>query len=687
MINKLLSYLRHQYYELFKISLFALAVLIVIWQMPREGKFKYEYSKGKPWQQETLFSPFDFAIFKSDEAIRLEQQAMLEKVYPYFILDEEKTLAGRQKLQAAFNQMRPADTLKALSKQKQQAILLSIYDTIQQHGLVIYHPAVENLKADDDIHIVRNKVVTNAKFGDVFTVKSAYDKAQSMLDTLKKVDNKLFSQLLANGFVQNLSYDERMTSAENELVLSQISPTYGMVQEGELIISAGELVDNEKFNELNSLRKAYEQLVGTQSEQNALVSGHAILILAIFLALFFFLKIIRKDVYDELRNINMLLLLMLMILIPSFYLISYNPQLIILMPFGLLPIILITFFDTRITMMVHLLTITLLGLVVPNPYTFMFSQLIIGFIVLFGLEKHNRRIYYFQTSVFIFLGYIVIYLGFNLIQEGSLTSFSWMTLGAFALNALFTMLGLPLIYFLERIFGSITDLTLLELSNTNTPLLRELAQKAPGTFQHSMQVANLSEEALFEIGGDTLLARTGALYHDIGKMDNPVYFVENQMGGYNPHDDISASESARIIVEHVTKGIEKARKAKLPEQIIDFIRTHHGNRRVEYFYFMEQKAHPGLTLDERDFSYHGPIPFSKETAVVMMADSVEAASRSMKSPTEQKINDLIDNIIKKQMDNHQFVNANITLKEISTVKKVLKKKLMNIYHVRIAYPD
>ena len=687
MNNKFFSFLQQHYYELFKITLFAFAALIVIWLMPREVKFQYEYSKGKPWQQEPLFAPFDFAIFKSDEAIRLERQAVLEKIYPYFVLDQEKTDAGRQRLQTFFNQAKPADTVKGLSKKQQLTVLLSIYDSIQNRGVVTYHPTFENLKSSDNIDVIKNKVVYRAKFGDVYTVKSAYDKAQSIIDTLRGIDKKLFSEILANGFVQNLSYDERMTTAESDVALAQISPTYGMVQEGELIISAGELVDSEKFNEINSLRIAYEQRVGTKSEQNALIAGQTVLILAIFLALFFFLKIIRKDVYDELRNINFLLMLILMILIPSFYLITYNPQLIILMPFGLLPIILITFFDTRITMMVHLLTITLLGLVVPNPYFFMFSQLVIGFVVLFGLEKHNRRIYFFQTSIYIFLGYVIVYLGFNLIQEGGLSNFNWITMGAYALNALFTMLGLPLIFFLEWAFSSITDLTLLELSNTNTPLLRELAQKAPGTFQHSMQVANLSEEALFEIGGNTLLARTGALYHDIGKMDNPVYFVENQMGGYNPHDDISASESARIIVEHVTKGIEKARKAKLPEQIIDFIRTHHGNRRVEYFYFMEQKSHPGLSLDERDFSYHGPIPFSKETAVVMMADSVEAASRSMKSPTEQKINDLIENIIKKQMDNNQFVNANITLKEISTVKKILKKKLMNIYHVRIAYPD
>jgi hypothetical protein len=237
------------------------------------------------------------------------------------------------------------------------------------------------------------------------------------------------------------------------------------------------------------------------------------------------------------------------------------------------------------------------------------------------------------------------------------------------------------------LFGQITDLTLLELSNTNSPLLRELASKAPGTFQHSMQVANLTEEALYAIGGNVLLARTGALYHDIGKMTNPYYFIENQMGSYNPHDDLTAAESASIIINHVIDGIERARKAKLPEQIIDFIRTHHGTSRVNYFYVMQQRQNPGLHVDERDFSYHGPLPFSKETAVVMMSDSVEAASRSLKAPTEQKINDLIENIISKQIETNQFANANITFKEIKIVKSILKKKLLNSYHVRIAYPE
>jgi len=686
MIKKWISFFRHNYYEIMKILVFMIAAAIIVWQIPRERKFRFDFQKGKPWQKESLFAPFDFAIYKPADMLEQERKELLQNVHPYFVKQNDITAKAvknfSDQLDLIFGTA-GRDTLGSLVKSN----LIKIFDSIQQTGILAYDPVLEKMEIAAQINFVNDKVMTVRSLNDFYTLKSAYDSAMLYLSKTDSIFLNRNAELLAEAFVQNVIHDPEMTRKEQENVLGNLSLTRGMIQQDELIISEGEIVDDQNYNLLISLQKAYEQRLGTQAEQNALLFGQLIIVLTIMTALFLFLKIIRPDVFDQLKKINMILLLMLLILLPSFFILESQKNLIYLMPFGLLPIILITFFDTRITMMVHLLTIILMGLVVPDPFMFLLLQLIVGFVVLFGLVNHNKRIYYFRTSVLIFIGYLLVYSGFILIQEGDLKNVGWDQLGSFALSSLFTMLALPLIYMLERLFGTITDLTLLELSNTNTPLLRQLAQKAPGTFQHSMQVANLSEEALYEIGGDTLLARTGALYHDIGKMDNPVYFIENQMGGYNPHDDVSFAESAQIIIDHVRKGIEKARKAKLPEQIIDFIRTHHGNRRVEYFYFMEQKQNPGLTLDERDFSYHGPIPFSKETAVVMMADSVEAASRSIKNPTEQKINDLIENIINKQMETNQFVNANITLKEINTVKKVLKKKLMNIYHVRIAYPD
>jgi hypothetical protein len=313
-------------------------------------------------------------------------------------------------------------------------------------------------------------------------------------------------------------------------------------------------------------------------------------------------------------------------------------------------------------------------------------QLISGIITIFSIVNLQKRSQFFFTSVVVFISYSAIYTGLILIQEGSFSEITAINYAMFAGSAVLILFAYPLIYILEKVFGMVTDVTMMELSDTNSKLLRELSMRAPGTFQHSLQVANLAEESIYEIGGDALLARTGALYHDIGKMDQPMYFIENQVTGVNPHDELSYEESARVIINHVIDGIEKAKKHKLPEQIIDFIRTHHGTSKVGYFYRMQQMEDPDETVDARRFTYPGPIPFSKETSVVMMADSVEAASRSLKMIDEQTINDLVENIINKQMETGQFANSEITLRDITRIKKLLKRKLMNIYHIRIEYP-
>ena len=683
------SYLRHSYIHLLRIVIFMLTIGLVMWFVPHEAKFKFDYQKGQPWNHESYFAPFDFAILKDNKQIAVEKEKISHEINPYFDFQFEETKSGRDRLLVNFTKK-----WKEMHQEKYDArynkskvTILTLYDSIQSRGVIKYHQILALRNPNAGVNIVNDRTSKNVVLKNIFTIKSAVEYANHVIDTTKNVDQIALRSLLNDAFVQNLTFDERITKRELNQALNAVSATFGMVKLGDMIISKGELVDDNRFAILNSLSKEYEQRVGSTSERNLLMVGQLVLISSVFLALFLFLKILRADIFAEIRKILMILVLMLLIIIPSFIILKIDPTLIMLFPFGILPIILITFFDTRVMMMVHLFTIMLISLAVPSAYSFIFLQLIIGFVVLFSLVNHNRRTYYFRASVYIFITYSVLYVGFNFIQEGDFRFSLFDQFIKLGISSTLTLLAIPLIYFFERSFGLLTELTLLELSNTNSPLLRSLAQKAPGTFQHSMQVANLAEEALFMIGGDTLLARTGALYHDIGKMENPLYFIENQMGGYNPHDDLTAAESARMIIDHVVRGIEMARKAHLPEQIIDFIRTHHGDRRVEYFYFMEQKENPGLALDERDFRYHGPIPFSKETAVVMMADSVEAASRSIKNPTEQKLNDLVENIVHKQMETNQFVNADITIREIIMVKKMLKKKLMNIYHVRIAYPD
>jgi len=351
-----------------------------------------------------------------------------------------------------------------------------------------------------------------------------------------------------------------------------------------------------------------------------------------------------------------------------------------------MPMLLMTFFDSRVSVVVQVMTLVIISLAVPNSFQYFFVQMLVSFVAVFAMTKRTSRASYFGTSLAVFVTYVIVYIGLMLLFDGDFESFSWYMIAIYGGNAFMTVLVLPIASLFERIFGFVTDITLLELSNTNSPLLRKLASEAPGTFQHAMQVADLCEEAVYNIGGNPLLVRTGAMYHDIGKTKNPFYFIENQNGKYNPHDDVSYVESAQIIIGHVLDGIEICRQHHIPEQIIDFVRTHHGTRRTEYFYQMELRENPD-GVDERDFCYHGPVPFSKETAVLMMCDAVEAASRSMSEKTEDSINRLVENIIDGQMKANQFDNTNITFHDITVVKKVLKKKLMSIYHVRIAYPD
>lgn len=672
------------HYPAFKVLSFVIAVVLVMIFIPRVGKFRYEYHQGKAWQHSTLYAPFDFTILKTEQQLRQERARVTAQIYPYFLFDAEETARGRELLEKLI-----AEKLGSSNSQRSATAKLAfmLYDRVQSRGIIQHNKVLDNLSPSQNINIVRDRVASVFPLGDIFTVTSAYEYCRKVADTSRFVDRSLIMLLLGESFVQNLIYDERMSKQELEQATARISPNFGLVLQGELIIAEGDLVDDEKNMLLSSLQGETERRSGSSERYRLLLTGQVLLVLIIFSILFLYMRFLKNDLFDELKKINLILLLMLITIIPSFIILERSPGLVYLLPFGILPIVLITFFDSRTTILVHLLTVFLVSIVVPNAFQFVFLQLVVGYVIVFSLVNHSRRLFFFRASILIFLTYFLVFIGFSLTQVSAFSLPEYSMFWMFGVSAALSLLSLPLIYVLEKTFGLLTELSLLELSNTNSRLLRDLAERAPGTFQHSMQVANLAEEALRHVGGNVLLARTGALYHDIGKLDNPTYFIENQMGGYNPHNDLNPIESAQIIIGHVINGIEMARKAKLPAQIIDFIRTHHGTSRVNYFYIMEQRRNPGLSIDERAFRYRGPLPFSKETAVVMMADSVEAASRSIQQPTEQKINDLVENIINKQIETEQFSNANLTLRDISKVKKIFKKKLLNIYHVRIAYPD
>ena len=402
--------------------------------------------------------------------------------------------------------------------------------------------------------------------------------------------------------------------------------------------------------------------------------------------LVFFLMFFRKDIFNDNAKITFILFVIILQVLMSKSAINSQLFSIYLLPFCILPIIIRAFYDTRVALFVHLITVLIISFMAPNRFEFAFIELLAGMVAIFSIVNMRNRSQIFISAMVIFITYSISYVSITIIQEGGGEVITWLDIAWFAISAILTLFSYPLIFIFEKIFGFTSDVSLLELSDTNGKLLRKLASIAPGTFQHSLQVANIAEEAIYEIGGNALLVRTGALYHDIGKMEIPMYFIENQANGMNPHEDMSFDESAAIIISHVIKGVEIAKAHNLPEQIIDFIRTHHGTSLTAYFYRSYQKAFPEEIINETKFHYHGPIPFSKETAVLMMADSVEAASRSLKKYDVESIDNLVESIINTQIEQNQFVNADITFKDINTLKKIFKKKIMSIYHVRVEYP-
>ena len=404
------------------------------------------------------------------------------------------------------------------------------------------------------------------------------------------------------------------------------------------------------------------------------------------LMLLLFLRKYRLDVFDNNTKVTFIFFNILLMVFLTTLVINYNSAYVYIVPICILPLVLKAFFDARLGLFAHVITVLLLGFVVSNNYEYMFLQIIAGIVTILTVSELYKRANLFISVGQITLIYIIAYFAFFVIHEGSIDNLQWETFGMFILAGLATLFVQPLIYVYEKLFGLVSDVSLLELSDTNTKLLKELSNKAPGTFHHSMNVANLAEASANEIGANAMLVRVGALYHDIGKMSNPTYFTENQSTGINPHDELSSKESASIIINHVLEGIEIAKKNNLPDRVIDFIRTHHGTSVVYYFYSKEKQLQ-NSDVNIEDFMYPGPRPFSKETAILMMCDSVEAASKSLKEPTSTKIDAFVENIINKQMESDQFLNANITFKEIQSIKKVLKHKLANIYHLRIEYPE
>jgi cyclic-di-AMP phosphodiesterase PgpH len=689
-MRRIWAFIKYNFSYFYKALLFVLTLVILVSFFPKEAKFKYEYGRGRPWPHEDLIAPFDYPVLKDTEELEKERIEVLQNSDIFFDFNTEIIADVKREFSRNFDEywsVKYGEVLEnELYKQASLDKGLEIIDLIFGKGIIQLTADAESKPGDFTITVINDNTATRKKINDFHTIQSAYNEIFNLLNESPDTDNESLLQLLEHALTFNVTYNERVTSAELQKKLDRISTTRGMVQEGERIISKGELINKARFQAIESLRLEYETKLGQDSHYYLILIGQIMLVFISLMVLFFFLYFFRRDVLDDNRKVILILLIITLMVFITSVALNLDSSFIYLVPLCISPVLIRVFFDTRLALYSYLITIILIGFLVPNSFQFLFMQLIAGIITIFSIVNLQRRAQFLFTAFVVFLSYAAIYTGLNLIQEGNFATIRPVEYGFFAGSAFLILLSYPLIYLFEKMFGLVTDVTLLELSDTNSKLLRELSMRAPGTFQHSLQVANLAEESIYEIGGNALLTRTGALYHDIGKMENPMYFIENQVTGVNPHDELTFEESARIIIGHVIKGIEKAKKAKLPEQIIDFLRTHHGTGTVGYFYTMQQKENPEEEIDIRNFSYPGPIPFSKETSVVMMADSVEAASRSLKVIDEETINNLVETIINKQVDTGQFTNSDITLRDITKIKKILKRKLMNIYHIRIEYP-
>ncbi|MBL0046521.1 MAG: HDIG domain-containing protein [Bacteroidetes bacterium] len=685
-MKKILSFFRDRHADLYKVFLVLISISFIVYLFPKEGKFKYEFQKGKPWLHEDLIAPFDFAINKLPEEVAAEQNEIIKNFKPYFKLDSsvfpQIVTDYPTEFEQRWSKLKNPKTSQRVNYTAGTELLNEIY----QNGVIKLNDLIEHKPGDFSIFVLENNLANEVELKNLFSIQSAYNYAQKSLEKRNDVDRELILSLLEDLLKQNIFYDQKTSLKVKKDLFDNISLIRDMNQRGQRIISRGDMVDNEKFNILNSLKAEYLSQLGANSNFYFILSGQFILVGICLLMLFIFFYLFRKDIFEDNHRMTFIMLMVCLMVLMASLATRFSIFSIYLLPFCILPVMARTFFDTRVAMFTHLATCLIIGLHAPNPFEFVFIQLIGGIFAIFSIINLRKRAQLFFSVVIIFMAYTLSYVGISVIQEGKFTSIDWTIIAWFGASAGLTLFSYPLIYLFEKLFGFISDVSLMELADINSPLLRELALRAPGTFQHSLQVANLAEEAILAVGGSSLLVRTGALYHDIGKMEMPMYFIENQYTGVNPHDELSFEDSAKIITGHVHKGIEIAKKNNLPDALIDFIRTHHGTTKAQYFYVSFLKNFPGQEVDESIFQYPGPIPFSKETAVLMMADSVEAASRSLKKYDAEIIGELVEKVIDRQIEQQQFLNADITFKNINSIKKIFKKKLLNIHHLRIEYP-
>ncbi len=675
------NFIRTKQGILYKSLLILSSSILILYIFPLGGQFKYEFQKGRVWQYPDFYSPFDFSILKSDLEFKNDQEEALRQLKPYLRADlkikNQIISEYPEKFTSFFESEEKVNGLDSLFKLGRELL-----DEIYFYGVLnpnyVHQGNFEILLIQEQIEIPLdvNKLFKSETLFDLINKRLK----ESKLNRFEDIFKDLFFEIIT----PNINIDKIFYETSRQQVIQSVSRSRGFIATGELIVAKGELVNDDTFEKLSSLRNEF---ILQNEDQSSIwiIIGYSILIILTFTLLLLFLFTYRSEIYNNNRKLTFIFFNILIVIIAVTLTINYDNDFVFAVPICILPLIMKSFFDARLGLFTYVLTVLLMGFIVPNSFEFVFLQITAGIVTIQSVAQLYRRANLFISVGQIVFVYLVGYIAFTTIQEGDILKIGLKPLALFMLNGLLMLFVQPLIYIYERLFRLVSDVSLLEMTDTNSILLKELSDKAPGTFHHSLQVANIAEAAANEIKANSLLVRVGALYHDIGKLTAPMYFSENQTANFSPHDRLTPKQSADIIIDHIEEGIKIAKKYNLPDRVIDFIKTHHGTSTVYYFYKKQEELNPE-EVNIEDFRYKGPKPFSKETAILMMADSVEAASKSLKDPNQNTIQEFVDKIIDGKMSEHQFNSSDITFAEIESVKKVLFKKLINVYQLRVEYP-
>lgn len=666
---------------LMRVWITALTVAIIVWFLPRDSNSKrYNYDVGKPWMYQSFIAQFDFPIYKSEDAIKQEQDSILKELMPYYNYDPTREKKELERFNKDFS-----SELTGLSHHYRAIIIDRIH---RLYSAGIMNTPEYNAIAHDSTNMVKvvdGKSATPIEIGCMYSTMSAYEAL--LKDEELSKDRALLQKLnLTNYLEPNLTYDKEKTETERTDMLGSIPLASGMVLSGQKIIDRGEIVDDYTYRVLSSFERELQRRNATQMELTTTFIGQVIYVTILVMLFTMYIALFRKDYFDKPRSIMMLYVMITLFPIAVAMMIEHNWFNVYIVPFAMAAIFARMFMDSRTAFVTQLTIVLICAAAVKYQYEFIIIQLVSGLVAIYSLRELSSRAQVIKTAALVTVSCCAVYLALQMMQETDVLKLDSKMYTHFAVNGVLLLLSYPLMYLIEKTFGFTSNVTLFELSNTFKGVLRNLSEVAPGTFQHSITVGNLAAEVANRIGADSLLVRVGALYHDIGKMTNPAFFTENQ-AGVNPHDALTCKESAKIIIGHVTEGVKIAEKANLPTIIKDFILTHHGRGMAKYFYIKYQNEHPDEVVDKEQFTYPGPNPFTREQALLMMADTCEAASRSLQEYTEESISSLVDRLIDAQVADGCFKDCPITFRDIAQAKQVLTERLMSIYHTRIQYPE